>query len=59
MNRRRFLELGITAATAAALLPGCATVKRLSYAPRGKRGLGLGTKGNDQWREKLQLVRAH
>lgn len=59
MNRRKFFQIGLTAAAAAALLPGCATSNAASTArAKVKRGIGMGTKANAAWREKLALCGA-
>ncbi|MEI6077989.1 MAG: glycosyl hydrolase [Verrucomicrobiota bacterium] len=58
MNRRNFLQLGLTAA-AGTLLPGCSTGKAASNVPaKSKRGIGMGTKAGSAWREKLALCGA-
>lgn len=58
MNRRDFLQLA-AAATAGALLPGCATSSpKPGVHPHAKRGLGIGTRPGTGWREKMELVGA-
>ncbi len=53
MNRRNFIQLGLTA-TAATLLPACAAAPPKAAARRNaKRGIGVTTKAGSQWREKL------
>ncbi len=54
MNRRHFIQLGLTAA-AGTMLPGCATGPSKTSAQRNaKRGLGILTKTGTPWREKLE-----
>ena len=58
MNRRKFLQLGLTAA-AGKLLPGCATNHGASTAhTKRKRGIGMTTKNGNPWREKIGLIGA-
>jgi hypothetical protein len=58
MNRRAFLQLSLTATTAA-ILPACATgTVPASPHSAAKRGLGITTKPDNQWREKLKACGA-
>jgi len=58
MNRRQFVQLTL-AASAGTLLPGCITSSpSVSSPPHPKRGIGMGTKANNDWREKIQLCGA-
>jgi hypothetical protein len=55
MNRRNFIQLGLTA-SAGIILSGCATGPSKTSARRiAKRGLGILTKNGHPWREKLEL----
>lgn len=59
MNRRKFIQLGL-AASAATLLPGCATdTSHVTARPRSKRGLGITTKPDTLWDEKLKRCGAN
>ncbi len=58
MNRRNFLQLTL-AASAGTLLPGCVTSSSsVKPHPHAKRGIGMGTKKDSAWREKIQLCGA-
>jgi hypothetical protein len=58
MHRRNFLQLSLAAA-AGTLLPGCVTSSSsVSARPHAKRGIGMGTKTDTHWAEKLQLCGA-
>ncbi len=60
MNRRKFIHLGVAAAAAGTLFPGCATgALKPSTRVHPKRGLGITTQPGSPWREQLQLCGAH
>ena len=58
MNRRKFIQLGLSA-TAGMALSGCATeTAKVAALPRAKRGLGLTAKPGGPWRDKLKACDA-
>ncbi len=54
MNRRDFLQLAL-AASAATVLPGCVSAQSpVSVPAHAKRGLGIGTRRDTHWQEKIE-----
>ena len=58
MNRRHFIQLGLTAAAGLAIPVRGAEMLTASAKSNPKRGLGITTKPGSQWREKLEQSNA-